>query len=127
MSAVKSVRRHWFGPPLKISCRQLRVLAGLTILLTVFPRPVAADDVSLLTQEAERLAWPKNWARAEPLWAKIEAHYQERGDTRGALYAEISRLRGQLPHLSLIATSNKLANWLEDPLVQSDTRLRLRC
>ncbi|HYI97114.1 MAG TPA: CHAT domain-containing protein, partial [Bryobacteraceae bacterium] len=127
MSAVHSLRRRFSSQPLKVPYVMLRIVAGLAVTLIAGPSAWPADDIGSLTKEAERLAWLKNWTRAEPLYAKIEAHHRERGDARNALFAEISRLRGQLPTLSLIATSGKLADWLEHPLVQNDAPLRLRC
>src|SRR5205814_1101584 len=44
-----------------------------------------------------------------------------------AVYAEINRLRGQLPHLPVPEVSQRLSDYLDDPVVQSDDRVRLRC
>ena len=49
------------------------------------------------------------------------------GDRRNALFAHISGIRAELQRLPLLETSELLANELENPLVQSDARLRLRC
>jgi len=43
------------------------------------------------------------------------------------LYAEVNRLRGELPRLPIAEVSQRLAEYLEDSIVQSDDRLRLRC
>ena len=85
-----------------------------------------ADDPFAILEEADRLAWVKNWTRAEPLFARAEQLFTESGDERNALYARVGRLRGQLPRLSILETSNQLAELLEDPLVQNDAELRLR-
>ena len=77
--------------------------------------------------EAERLAWLKNWHRAEPFFAAAERGFQARGDKRNTLFAQIGRLRGQLPRLPLAETSDTLATLLDDPVVQSDPELKLRC
>ena len=77
--------------------------------------------------EAERLAWVKNWTRAEPFFAAAEQGFQARGDKRNALFAQVGRLRGQLPKLPLAETSDTLATLLDDPLVQNDPELKLRC
>ena len=84
-------------------------------------------DPNKLLQDADRLAWLKNWTRAEPLYADAERLFTERGDQRNALYASVNRLRAQLPRLSVPEVSQRLAEYLEDPIVQSDDRLRLRC
>src|SRR5580704_7715828 len=84
-------------------------------------------DPGKLLQDADRLAWLKNWTRAEPLYADAERLFNERSDQRNALYASVNKLRAQLPRLSVPEVSQRLAEYLEDPIVQSDDRLRLRC
>jgi CHAT domain-containing protein/Tfp pilus assembly protein PilF len=84
-------------------------------------------DPDKLLQDADRLAWLKNWTRAEPLYADAERLFTERGDQRNALYASVNELRAQLPRLSVPEVSQRLAEYLEDPIVQGDDRLRLRC
>src|SRR5439155_26936583 len=79
-----------------------------------------------ILKEPDRLAWLKNWNRAQPLFAQAEQVFNERGDPRNSLYAKISRIRAELPRLSIQKTSNDLAELLENPLVQSDRLLRLR-
>lgn len=76
--------------------------------------------------EAERLAWLRAWARAEPFFVEAEKQFAARGDQRNKLYAEISRLRSQLPRTSLADTSETLTLHLKNPLVQADDRLKLR-
>ena len=80
-----------------------------------------------LLKEADRLAWLKNWNRAEPLFRAAEVGFKASGDQRNALYAEVSGLRGELPRLALARVSQKVENYLNSPLVQSDLRLQLRC
>lgn len=84
-------------------------------------------DPDKLLQDADRLAWVKNWTRAEPLYADAEQLFAERGDRRNALYASVNKLRAQLPRLAVPEVSQRLAAYLEDPIVQTDDRLRLRC
>src|SRR5262249_54542059 len=52
--------------------------------------------------------------------------FTSRGDRRNALYAEINALRAQLPRRSVPEVSQRLTEYLDDPLVQSDARLHLR-
>src|SRR5439155_26220697 len=52
--------------------------------------------------------------------------FMRTGGKRNGLYAEVSRLRGQLPTLPVPEVSERLADYLDDPIVQSDERLRLR-
>lgn len=98
-------------------------------LLTLLPPSLGAQspDPHRLLAEADRLAWVKNWTRAEPLFAQAEQLFAQRGDRRNQLYAQVSKVRGQLPRLSLSQVSSQLDALLDDPLVQQDLRLRLRC
>jgi hypothetical protein len=66
------------------------------------------------------------WTRAEPLYAQARVAFIAAGDERNALYAEVSRLRGQLPTSAVPEVSERLSEYLDNPLVQSDDRLRLR-
>jgi CHAT domain-containing protein len=79
-----------------------------------------------LLAEAERLAWLKVWTKAEPFYSEAERLFAASGDKRNALYAQINALRGQLPRLPVPEVSERLADYLEDPLVVADDRLRLR-
>ncbi|HLG96631.1 MAG TPA: CHAT domain-containing tetratricopeptide repeat protein [Bryobacteraceae bacterium] len=97
------------------------------IALAAIPLYGDVPEADRLLAEGERLAWLKNWQAAEPYFARAEAAFRNAGNARNALYAEISRLRGELPKLSLIETSELLAEKLEDPLMAQDLRLRLRC
>ncbi|HWW87194.1 MAG TPA: hypothetical protein VNZ26_26535, partial [Vicinamibacterales bacterium] len=84
-------------------------------------------DPGKLLQDADRLAWLKNWTRAEPLYADAERLFNERSDQRNALYASVNKLRAQLPRLAVPEVSQQLAKYLDDPIVRTDDRLRLRC
>jgi CHAT domain-containing protein/tetratricopeptide (TPR) repeat protein len=86
-----------------------------------------APDPEQLLQQADRLAWMKNWSRAEPLYAQAEGLFEARGDSRNALYAAVNKLRGELPRLPVPEVSQRLAEYLDEPIVQHDDRLRLRC
>src|SRR5579863_8445447 len=84
-------------------------------------------DAERLLADGDRLAWLKNWQAAEPLFEKAEVLFRARGHKRNELYAQISRMRGQLPSRGLFETSTYLASILDDPLTKDDARLRLRC
>ena len=99
------------------------LLAAVLLCSPAFPQ--TADPQQLLA-EAERLAWLKAWTKAEPLFTQASRAFAARGDKRNALYAEISALRGRLPRLSVPEVSERLADYLEDPVVTGDERLRLR-
>ena len=87
--------------------------------------PPAAPMAQRL-EEAERLAWLKNWLRAEPIFVELEEYYRSQADERNALFATVSRMRGQLPRLSLLQASTDLAEILESSITKADDRLRLR-
>jgi CHAT domain-containing protein/tetratricopeptide (TPR) repeat protein len=108
----------------------MRVLwgpAALILVTAVGGTAQSQRDPDVLLQEAERLAWLKAWTRAAPLYAEAEQLFTARGDPRNALFARINHLRGQLPTLPIADVSQQLAAFLDDPVVQSDARLRLRC
>jgi CHAT domain-containing protein len=76
--------------------------------------------------EADRFAFLRLWAHAEPLFREAEKLFEQRGDVRNALYAKVGRIRGELPHRPVPEVSDELASYLNHPLAQSDDRLRLR-
>lgn len=102
-------------------------LASL-IALQISTAVLAQDgNPETVLAEADRLAWLKNWYRAEPLFAQAERMFAARGDRRNELYVHIGRLRGELPRRANAEVSQELADLLIDPLVKGDARLRLRC
>lgn len=108
----------------------MRVLwsaAALTLVTAVGAAAQDQRDPDALVKEAERLAWLKAWTAAAPLYAEAERLFTARGDPRNALFARISHLRGKLPTLPIAEVSQQLDVYLDNPLVQSDPRLRLRC
>jgi CHAT domain-containing protein len=107
-----------------------RTIEGLVLLCAILAYPASAQNIAdpeTLLMEADRLAWLKAWTRAAPMYVEAERLFAARGDRRNALYAQISHLRGELPRLAVPEVSERLAEYLEDPLVQADDRLRLRC
>src|SRR5438093_4830005 len=102
---------------------------ALALLACSVAAPAVAQtavDPQKLLAEADRLAWLRAWTRAEPLYAQARTAFIARGDKRNALYAEVSRLRGQLPALPVPEVSERLTEYMHDPIVASDERLRLR-
>ena len=100
---------------------------GLALLVCLVPEPARGQgDAERFLEEADRLAWLRVWSRAEPLYAKAHEVFVARGDKRNAIYAEVSQLRGKLPTLSVPEVSERLSQYLDDSIVQSDERLRLR-
>jgi tetratricopeptide (TPR) repeat protein len=104
--------------------RVVRAVLATTLCQLTFAQ--SNGDPEKLIEQAERLAWLKAWTRAAPLYAEAERLYATRGDRRNTLYAQINKLQGQLPQLLVPEVSQCLAEYLEDPIVQSDERLRLQ-
>jgi CHAT domain-containing protein/tetratricopeptide (TPR) repeat protein len=78
-------------------------------------------------QSAERLAWLRNWTAALPYYVEAERQFEAAGDKRNALFVRVSRLRAEADSHPYLETSQDLAALLDDPLVQTDLALRLRC
>jgi CHAT domain-containing protein len=110
-----------------------RLVGGVVLCLVCLGSPVSVPsaqsrpEADAVLQEADRLAWLRAWGAAEPLYLRAQREFTERGDSRNALYAEISAIRGQLPRLSIAEASTRLAAYLDHPRVRTDDRLRLRC
>jgi CHAT domain-containing protein/tetratricopeptide (TPR) repeat protein len=112
-----------------MTCDRLHLVSIVGTLLALLqwsPAVAQVPDAHKLLAEADRLAWLRVWTRAEPLYAQARQGFIASGDERNALYAEVSRLRGQLPTLAVPDVSERLSHYLDNPLVQSDDRLRLR-
>lgn len=103
-------------------------IIGFTLFLCAGLWTVHAQttDPEKLVTEADRLAWLRVWAPAEPLYAQAREEFARAGDKRNALYAEVNHLRTQLPRLSVPEVSERLSEYLDDSLVLADERLRLR-
>ncbi len=82
------------------------------------------DDI---LKEADRLVILRSWELAEPLFAEAEREFSNRDDRRNTLHAQAGKLRAQLARHSVADMSQRFAEFLEDPLVQHDDRLKLRC
>jgi hypothetical protein len=106
--------------------RHICILFCTCLTLTTLPAEPAADPRAALA-EADRLAWLKNWTKAEPFFAKAEKGFATAGDRRDALYAKVGRLRGELRSSSPHIISHEVALLLSNPLVEGDKALRLRC
>jgi hypothetical protein len=97
-------------------------------VISLFPSAIAqTGDPHALIAEADGLVWLKAWSKAAPLFAEAEKLFTARGDRRRVLYAQINQLRARLPSLPVPEVSARLAEYLADPMVQTDERLRLRC
>jgi tetratricopeptide (TPR) repeat protein len=88
---------------------------------------VPANDPKAILAEANHFAFLSNSYRAEPLYAKAEEMFRERGDKRDELYAKIGRLRAEAETMSFVKLSDFLESKLTTPLVQNDPKLKLWC
>ena len=113
-----------------MTCGRLHLVGNVAVvvgLLLASPALAQESDPQKLLAEADRLAWLRAWTKAEPLFAAADREFLARGDERNAMYARVSALRGQLPRLPVPEVSARLAEYLENPIVRADDRLRLRC
>lgn len=101
-----------------------RLAVAFVVLVGVAPQ--SASDPEQLLREADRLALLRAWGAAEPKFIEAQKLFAARGDERNALYSEVSAFRGRLPRMSVPESSERLGEYLEHPLVQTDDRLRLR-
>ena len=111
-----------------MTCGRFHVAGTVGVVLALLAcSPAFAQGEYLLTllTEIDRLAWLRVWTRAEPLYAEAREAFARSGDRRNTLYAEINRLRGQLPTLPVPESPTSHA-YLDDPIVQNDGQLRLR-
>jgi hypothetical protein len=97
------------------------------IVVALLASVQSTSDPDALIKQAERLVWLSNWARAAPLSAEAERLFTTRGDQRNALFAQVNQLRAQFPTLSAAESSRQLVEYVENPIVQTDDQLWLRC
>ena len=91
------------------------------------PNPAASTDPNLLLTEANRLAWLFNWPKAEPLYARAEELFKEKGDTRNEIYARVGRIRARSETMSYVDVSQMIQKELDQPATKADPELRLWC
>lgn len=77
--------------------------------------------------DADHLAEIGDRQRSQALYQKLEERFTVIGDTRNALYAHVSYLRGDLGQTNLQQLSLYLAEQLKRPGVQNDPYLKIRC
>jgi CHAT domain-containing protein/tetratricopeptide (TPR) repeat protein len=86
-----------------------------------------STDPQTLLGAADHFYWLNNGPAATPLYARAEKLFSERGDARNELYAKVGRLRSEAETMSFVDLSRFLNEQLQNPIVQSDRRLRLWC
>ena len=95
-------------------------------------RLISADmqksaDPQVLLKAADRFYFLNNGPAAAPLYDRAEKLLSERGDARDELHAKVGRLRSEAETMSFVDLSRFLNEQLQNPIVQSDKRLRLWC
>ena len=86
-----------------------------------------STDPHALLGIADHFYWLNNGPAATPLYARAEKLFSERGDARNELYAKVGRLRSEAETMSFVDLSRFLNEQLQNPIVQTDKRLRLWC
>lgn len=80
-----------------------------------------------LLAQADYLASLDNWEAARPYFAKAGRVFAERKDQTDALYARISCVEADVEKGSYSEAAQYLKGQLQNPIVQSHPRLKLRC
>src|SRR4029077_18197842 len=86
-----------------------------------------STDPQALLGIADHFYWLNNGPGAAPLYARAEKLFSDRGDARNELYAKVGRLRSEAETMSCVDLSRFLNKQLQNPIVQTDKRLRLWC
>src|SRR6202047_3353084 len=81
----------------------------------------------ILVTAADRFYFLNNGPAAAPLYARAEKLFSERGDARNELHAKVGRLRSEGETMSFVDLSRLLNEELQNPIVQTDKKLRLWC
>jgi len=104
-----------------------RKLKSSPVPAQFLPDLAASTDPNLLLTEANRLAWLFNWPKAEPLYARAEELFKEKGDTRNEIYARVGRIRARSETMSYVDVSQMIQKELDQPATKTDPELRLWC
>lgn len=86
-----------------------------------------SDDPQKVMATADHYAFLGNWAVAGPLYTRAEGLFHNRGDSRNEIHCRVGRIRGTAETMSFSKVSSMLQEELDNPIVQSDARLKLWC
>jgi tetratricopeptide (TPR) repeat protein len=89
--------------------------------------PTTGNDPEKMMITADHYSWLGNWAVAGPLYARAETLFRSRGDARDEIHCRVGRIRGNAETMPFSKVSSMLEEELENPIVQSDPRLKLWC
>jgi hypothetical protein len=84
-------------------------------------------DPQALVAAADHFYFLDNGPGAARLYSRAEKLFSERGDSRNELHARVGRLRSEAETMSFVDLSRFLNEQLQNPIVQTDKRLRLWC
>ena len=84
-------------------------------------------DPQVLLKNADRFYFLNNGPAAAPLYARAEKLFSERGDARNELHAKVGRFRSEAETMSFVDLSRFFNEQLQNPIVQSDKKLRRWC
>jgi len=84
-------------------------------------------DPQILLAAADHFYFLNNGSAAAPLYARAEKLFSERGDARNELHAKVGRLRSEGETMSFVDLSRLLNEQIQNPIVQTDKKLRLWC
>jgi len=84
-------------------------------------------DPQVLQAVADHFYWLNNGPAAAPRYARAEKLFSERGDTPNELHTKVGRLRSEGETMSFVDLSRILNEQLQNPIVQTDKKLRLWC
>ena len=101
-------------------------LLSFTLLAVSVPLTAQEQDPGRLLDEADRLAWLNNWDKAGPLYAAAETLFSQSGNTRNLLLAKIGRIQASMQTRFVPDLSRELTRDMENPIIQSDSSLKLR-
>src|SRR5271165_4353073 len=82
---------------------------------------------STMKVAADHFYWLNNGPAAAPLYARAEKLFSERSDAGNELHAKVGRLRSEAETMSFVDFSGFLNEQLQNPIVQTDKKLRLWC
>lgn len=89
--------------------------------------PAAFGNPHHAIEKAEYLVNIYNWYDAHPYFAEAERMFLAQGDERNALFARVSRLRGEMQILPFPDLIDMIDNVLATEVARNDASLRLRC
>lgn len=105
----------------------LRVPIAAFLAALLLSTAAAKNNAAALLEQADQAADLYNWIAAKPLYKEAESLFKASGDRKNTFRAHLGYLRGMMDDTSLPELSKYFAKQLQNPLVQNDLKLRLKC